>query len=139
MGKLLRFGVSMDEDLLSKFDKLISKRKYVNRSEAIRDLVRNVLIETEWEKGSGRAVGAVTLVYDHEEMHVSDRLLHAQHEHTSSVVSSMHVHLDEDHCLEVVVLKGNSREIRHIADDLIGSRGVKHGKLVMTTTGKGLA
>ena len=139
MSKLIRFGVSMDQDLLGKFDRLISRRKYVNRSEAIRDLVRNTLIETDWEKGSGESVGAVTLVYNHEEMHVSDRLLHAQHEHTSSVISSMHVHLDEDHCLEVIVLKGNSAEIRHIADDLIGSRGVKHGKLVMTTTGQGLA
>ncbi|NOZ19967.1 MAG: nickel-responsive transcriptional regulator NikR [Planctomycetes bacterium] len=139
MSKLIRFGVSMDEDLLAKFDRLISKRKYVNRSEAIRDLVRNTLIETEWEKGSGKAVGAVTLVYNHDEMRVSDRLLHAQHEHASSVISSMHVHLDEDHCLEVIILKGESREIRHIADDLIGSRGVKHGRLVMTTTGEGLA
>ena len=139
MGKLNRFGVSMDEDLLSKFDRLISQRKYVNRSEAIRDLVRNALVETEWDEGGGVAVGAVTLVYNHEEMQISDRLLHAQHEHTSAVISSLHVHLDEDHCLEVVVLKGDSSEIRHIADGLIGSRGVKHGKFVMTTTGEGLA
>jgi len=139
MGRLIRFGVSMDSDLLEKFDKLISNRKYVNRSEAIRDLVRNALVETEWQQGADDSVGAVTLVYDHEEMQISHRLLHAQHEHTSSVVSSLHVHLDAHHCLEVVVLKGQARDIQRIADDLIGSRGVKHGKLVMTTTAKGLA
>lgn len=139
MGDLLRFGVSMDADLLAKFDKLISKRKYVNRSEAIRDLVRNALVETEWQKESGKGVGALTLVYDHEEMRISDRLLHAQHEHASDIVSSLHVHLDEDHCLEVIVLKGDLARIRRLADNLIGNRGVKHGKLVMTTTGEGLA
>lgn len=136
MSNIVRFGVSIEERLLDRFDELIAEKAYVNRSEALRDLIRASLVDEQWNVGDGEAVGTVTLVYDHHAHDLADKLTDHQHIHHHQIVSTLHVHLDSDHCLEVVVLRGVAREIRHIADELIGTKGVKHGKFVATTTGE---
>jgi len=138
MGDLTRFGISIDERLLDRFDSLISEKGYGNRSEAIRDLIRAALVEDQWERDEGEAVGTITLVYDHHTRDLSDKLTEQQHSHHDAIISALHVHLDAHHCLEVVVVKGTTRDVRRLADELIGTKGVKHGKLVMSTTGKGI-
>ena len=138
MGELVRFGVSMEAGLLKQFDELIEKRKYGNRSEAIRDLVRAAIVEEQWEHGQTRTVGVVCLVYNHEMGDVGHRLTHIQHESQVQVISSMHVHLDHHNCLETIVLRGKPAEVRQVADSLTSLRGVKLGKLVMGSTGQGL-
>ena len=135
---LTRFGISLDEGLLSQFDRLIEKKGYPNRSEAIRDLIRDSLVMDKWEAGREEAVGTITLVYSHDTRELTDNLTDIQHDYHSAVVSSMHIHLDGHNCLEVLVVRGPGRDIKKIADRLIGTRGVKHGKLTVTTTGKGL-
>jgi CopG family nickel-responsive transcriptional regulator len=136
MADLVRFGVSMDNRLLSQFDELIDRKGYVNRSEAVRDLVRSALVEDQWTRADEETVGTVTIVYDHHTRELSDKLTEHQHAHHHAVVSALHVHLDEHNCLEVVVVKGKAGEVRKIADEIIGAKGVKHGKLVSTTTGR---
>lgn len=138
MGDLVRFGVSMESDLLGRFDALIEKRKYANRSEALRDLVRQAIVEEQRQHGQGPMVGVVCLVYDHETGDVAHKLTHIQHESQVEVVSSMHVHLDHHNCLETIVLRGKPVEIQQVADSLTSLRGVKLGKLVMGSTGQGL-
>ena len=138
MGKeLARFGVSFDSELLERFDELISSKGYRNRSEAIRDLVRDYLVEYEWEEDV-ETMGAITMVYDHHRRELSESLIALQHDYHSSIISSTHVHIDEHNCLEVVVVRGKGSMVKEIADKLISTRGVKHGKLTMTTTGKNL-
>lgn len=138
MGKeLARFGVSFDSELLERFDELISSKGYRNRSEAIRDLVRDYLVEYEWEEDV-ETMGAITMVYDHHRRELSESLVALQHDYHSSIISSTHVHIDEHNCLEVVVVRGKGSMVKEIADKLISTRGVKHGKLTMTTTGKNL-
>ncbi len=138
MGILKRFGVSMDEILLDKFDKLISEKGYKNRSEAIRDFIREELVSEEWKKGRGEKVGTVTIVYNHHKRGISDKLNDIQHKMAKNIVSTTHIHLDGDNCLEVIIVKGEVKKITHLVDMLIGLKGVKHGKFVMTTTGKDL-
>jgi CopG family nickel-responsive transcriptional regulator len=138
MGKITRFSTTITPKLLERFDEILEERGYANRSEGIRDLIRNFIVASEWEREEGEAVGSLTLLYDHDVRGVSDKLTELQHTHHTNVLSSMHVHLDEHNCLEVLVLRGNAKEIRAISDALIASRGVKHGKLVMTSTGKEL-
>jgi len=138
MAETIRFGISINENLLRKFDEMIARKGYVNRSEAIRDLIRNALVEEEWGKGEEEAVGTVSLIYDHHTRDLSDKLTEHQHSHHKEIISALHVHLDHHHCLEVVVAKGKARNIRKLAEELIGTKGVKHGKLMTTTTGKGL-
>jgi len=138
MSELTRFGISIDDRLLRRFDDLIAEKGYVNRSEAIRDLIRGALVEAEWAREDAETVGTVTLVYDHHTRDLSDKLTEQQHTHHDAIISALHVHLDAHHCLEVVVVKGKAREVKRLADELIGTKGVKHGKLVTTTTGKGL-
>jgi CopG family nickel-responsive transcriptional regulator len=135
MANVVRFGVSIDERLLDKYDALIAEKAYVNRSEALRDLIRASLVDEQWSVGDAEAVGTVTLVYDHHSRDLSDKLTEHQHTHHQEIVSTLHVHLDADHCLEVVVLRGVAREIKRVADGLIGTKGVKHGQFVATTTG----
>jgi len=135
MSEVVRFGISIDDRLLEKFDKLIEAKGYSNRSEAVRDLIRNALVEEQWANAEEEAVGTVSLVYDHHTRELSDKLTEHQHSHHREIVSALHVHLDAHHCLEVVVLKGKAGEIRHLADELIGTKGVKHGRLMTTTTG----
>ncbi len=131
---LTRFGISIPNKLLKKFDALIDEKGYTNRSEAIRDLIRNCLVEEEWS-GTGEVVGSLTLVYDHDVRGVSDKLTELQHSFHGNIISSMHVHLDEHNCMEVLVITGKAGDVKNIASSLIVSRGVKHGKLVMTTSG----
>ncbi len=138
MTDLTRFGISIDERLLQRFDGLIADKGYVNRSEAIRDLIRAALVEEEWAGGDEQTVGTVTLVYDHHTRDLADKLTDQQHSHHDAIVSALHVHLDAHHCLEVVVVRGKAREVKRLADELIGTKGVKHGKLVTSTTGKDL-
>jgi CopG family nickel-responsive transcriptional regulator len=135
MADLVRFGVSIDERLLERFDALNADKSYVNRSEAIRDLIRGALVVARLDAGDAPAVGTVTLVYDHHSTALADKLTEHQHTHHEEIVSTLHVHLDSDHCLEVIVLRGTAREIKHIADGLIGTKGVKHGRFVATTAG----
>lgn len=138
MTDLARFGISLDPRLLQQFDALIAAKGYVNRSEAIRDLIRGSLVEAQWSRDEVELVGTVTLVYDHHTRDLSDKLTEHQHSHHDAIISSLHVHLDAHNCLEVVVLKGQARVVQRIADELIGTKGVKHGKLVTSTTGQDL-
>ncbi len=135
MKKTVRFGVSLDHHLLEDFDKWVTRKNYVNRSEAIRDLIRDHLVEQEWDENK-ETVGTITIVYTHDVRELADTLTDLQHQYHRLIKSGMHVHLDEHNCLEVLVVKGKSGEVRKIADRLIGIKGVKHGKLTMTTTGK---
>ena len=134
---LTRFSVAMDQELLAQFDELVEQRgSGVNRSEAVRDLVRDALVESEWEDSAEEIVGTITMVFDHHASDLSDKLDGVQHMHHDKIVSSMHVHLDAHNCLEVIVVRGPSADVRSIADSLLGTKGVKHGKLVMTTSGR---
>jgi len=138
MAGITRVGISLDGTLLKAFDGLCERRGYANRSEAIRDLIRRELVRSEWEAGNQPTMGALCLVYEHERLEVGRRLTHLQHQNRTMVVSSLHVHLDEHNCLEVLVLRGRGRQIRALSDRLISTKGVKHGELVMTTAGAGL-
>jgi len=135
---LIRFGISMEKELLARLDQEIVKRGYPNRSEAIRDLIRNQLVELDWSQDDEEVAGTITIIYDHHVKGLSDLLLELQHDHHEMIISVMHVHLEHDHCLEVMVIKGRASEARDLAGRLIGVKGVKHGKLTITSTGKGL-
>jgi CopG family nickel-responsive transcriptional regulator len=136
--EIVRFGVSMEKNLLAGFDELISSKGYANRSEALRDLVRDHLVEEEWRVEKKEMIGTITIVYNHHTRGLSDTLIELQHHFHNLIVSTMHLHMDEDNCLEVLVVKGMVDKIKTVADKLISTRGVKHGKLTMTTTGKEL-
>lgn len=133
MSGLARFGVSMDDTLLTRFDQLISEQGYVNRSEAVRDLVRATLVEEAIALPDTDVVGTVTLVYDHHVSDLGDKLTEHQHSHHESIVSTLHIHLDAHQCLEVIVVRGPSREMKRLAASLIGTKGVTHGRFVLTT------
>ncbi len=132
MGELARIGVAIDEDLLKKFDALNARRGYTNRSEAFRDLIRDALIEDRAAAPDNEVVGTLTLVYDHHVRLLQERLTHMQHDHYGEIISTLHVHLDHHHCLEVLVLRGKSSRVRQIADKLIATKGVQHGRLTLT-------
>jgi CopG family nickel-responsive transcriptional regulator len=136
---LTRFGVSIDSQLIKKFDALIGRKGYATRSEAIRDMIRDSLVGQEWEAEDRETVGTITIVFNHHTRELEHALTDMQHKSFHQIISALHVHLDAHNCLEVLVVKGKSQEIKKIADRLIGTRGVKHGKLTMTTTGKELA
>ena len=138
MSGLTRFGVSIPNTLLKDFDRLIGQKGYQNRSEAIRDLIRDSLVKEEWREGKQEMVGTVALVYSHHTRELSRLLTRMQHDHYKTILSTLHIHLDEHNCLEVLVVKGKGGDIKSISDRLIGIRGVKHGKLSLTTTGKNL-
>lgn len=135
---ITRFGISLEKALIEGFDNLIKKKGYSNRSEAIRDLIRDSLVMEEWEAGNVETVGTITLVYSHHTRELADTLTDLQHHYHTSIISAMHIHLDEHNCLEVIIVKGKAKDIKTIADRLIGTKGVKHGKLSLTTTGKHL-
>jgi CopG family transcriptional regulator, nickel-responsive regulator len=137
MSDLSRIGVAIDADLLDKFDRLIAERGYTNRSEAFRDLIRDELVSKAAESPDSHVIGTVTLVYDHHVRQLQEKLTSIQHDHHHSILSTLHVHLDHDNCLEVLVVKGRSGEVRKVADVLISTKGVKHGRLVITTSGVG--
>ena len=130
--KITRFGVSIEPDLLSKFDKMIKKEGYFNRSEAIRDLVRKNLIIEKNKDPDAKAIGTLTMIYDHHAGSLTDKLLDLQHDHTSEILVTTHVHIDHHNCLEVLVLKGKTGNIQKLADNIKALKGIKHGELVIT-------
>jgi CopG family nickel-responsive transcriptional regulator len=138
MGRIVRFGVSLAAELLAPFDELCARRGYSNRSEAIRDLIRNTLVEANWEQGSEECAGTLSLVYDHHRSDLARKLTALQHDDHDIIVAALHVHLDHHNCLEVLILKGVPPRVRSLADRLCAMRGVKHGTFSITGTGKGL-
>ena len=134
MSDLSRIGVAIDTELLEKFDRLIAGRGYTNRSEAFRDLIRDELVEKQWSSPDSPVVGTVTLVYDHHVRMLNEKLTSMQHEHHHNILSTLHVHLDHDNCLEVLVVKGKASQVQKIAEGLISTKGVKHGRLTITSS-----
>jgi CopG family nickel-responsive transcriptional regulator len=134
MAQLERIGVSLDKGLLFRFDKLITKQGYQNRSEAIRDLIRRQLSEERLSNPKARAVAAVLLVYDHHATNLAEKLIHLQHSHILQAISSLHIHLDEHNCLEVVVLKGRVSEINKVGENILSMKGVKLGRINLVAT-----
>lgn len=136
---LVRFGLSMPAPLVRDLDAWRKERGYANRSEAVRDLVREALVAAQWEEANAdpeaEAVGVVTLVYDHTTRQLSEHLTQMQHHHHGTALATLHIHLTYDHCLEVIVLRGTRAEVTDMAQHLISARGVLHGKFVPTTTG----
>jgi CopG family nickel-responsive transcriptional regulator len=137
MSGIVRFGVSLEKELLEKFDRLIKEKKYSNRSEAIRDLIRENLIKKEWVEGK-EVAGAITLVFDHHKRELVNTLTDIQHDFHQLVISSQHIHLDHNNCLEIIVVRGKPTEARELADKLRAAKGVKYGALSIATTGKEL-
>jgi CopG family nickel-responsive transcriptional regulator len=138
LSKLVRFGVSMSEMLLERFDRLVQERGYANRSEAIRDLVRDALVTREWEEGDGEVAGTITLIYDHSTAGLTEMLTEVQHDYHDLIISTLHVHLDHRNCLETLIVKGAPHVAKQLADQLISVKGVIHGKLTLTSTGRDL-
>ena len=128
MADLVRFGVAMERGLLKRFDELLARRRYANRSEGLRDLVRKELDQDTWQRG-GSAVATITLVYDHHVRELTERLTEIQHDHGAHIISTLHVHLDHDHCLEVIAAKGPARALKTLAERLIGTKGVLSGNV----------
>jgi CopG family transcriptional regulator, nickel-responsive regulator len=134
---LKRFSVSLEDQLLDQFDEYIGNHGYSNRSEAIRALTRGKLINEEWEQDC-EVVGVVTLVYDHHQAQLQERITEAQHDYYQLITSTTHVHMDHHNCLEVTIVKGQASMVRQLAERLIALRGVKNGNLTMSSTGDGL-
>lgn len=137
MSRMTRFSVSLESELLQRFLKLAAKAGWGNRSEAIRNVMRDALVREEW-KGDEPIVGTISLVYDHHRNELTERLTELQHDHHDLVLAATHIHLDHDNCLEMIAVRGKATQVQRIADALIGTRGVKHGKLIATTTGRKL-
>jgi CopG family nickel-responsive transcriptional regulator len=133
MGQLTRTGVAIDADLLARFDHFLTKQGYTNRSEAVRDLIRDRLVGAAVEQPEAQVVGTITLIYDHHSRLLPDKLMNLQHEHHQVIIATTHAHLDHHTCLEVLVVKGQAKQVQHLADLLIGTKGVRHGRLVMTS------
>lgn len=132
MQNIVRFGVSIDDKLLDKFDALIAKKGYVNRSEAIRDLIRSMLVDEDISDPEAESIGTLSLVYNHHASELADKLNDLQHHSYKNIVSTTHIHLDEHNCLEVLILKGKTREVKAIADKLSSIKNVKNGQLTLT-------
>ena len=130
--KITRFGVSIEPELLKKFDKIIKKEGYENRSEAIRDLIRSQLIEEKSKNPDERVIGTLTMIYDHHTGNLTNKLLELQHNHNNEILSTTHIHVDHHNCLEVLVLKGKSGRIQKLADSIKALKGIKNGELVIT-------
>jgi CopG family nickel-responsive transcriptional regulator len=138
MGDLSRFGVSVEDELLQSFDELIASQGYANRSEALRDLMRDALVKAKLNDApdTGEVLGTLTLVYDHHASELSDRMSDLQHEYFNLIVSVLHVHVNHDDCMEVIVLRGETGDVRSIAESLLSLKGVKHGKLFLTLSAR---
>jgi CopG family nickel-responsive transcriptional regulator len=132
---LARFGVSCDRAILEEFDRRIAADGYANRSEALGDLMQEFILQQK-AQGDEEVVGSVVIVYDHHRRELSEELLHLQHQHHGQILSTLHIHLTADDCLEVVVIQGRASDVQTLADRLISTRGVKHGKLVFAAAGK---
>ncbi len=137
MPQIIRFGVSIDEKLLKKFDKIIKKEQYSNRSEAIRDLIRKDLVKEQWQS-KAIVIGSISLVYDHHKRELVEKLVEIQHEFHTLVVSTQHIHVDHDNCFEVVIVKGKAEQVRKLAQKMQSEKGVKYLNLSTSTTGQGI-
>ncbi len=135
MSKIIRFGVSLEQGLLEKFDQRRKSKKYTNRSEAIRDLIREDLVKAEWGDDK-EIVGTITLIYDHHKRELVNKLMDIQHDFGKTIISAQHIHLDHNNCLEIIAVEGSPKEAQKLADSLKSAKGVKHGTLSMSTTGK---
>lgn len=131
---IVRFGVSIEEKLLTRFDNLITEKGYVNRSEAIRDLIRDMLVSQQVEDPEAESFGTLTMVYNHHHGDISDKLNHVQHDFFGNIISTTHIHLDAHNCLEVLILKGKAGQLKSIADMILSIKNVKHGKFVIAST-----
>jgi CopG family transcriptional regulator, nickel-responsive regulator len=138
MAELARIGIAIPEDLLEEFDKLIERRGYATRSEAIRDLVRKELVDEISASPNAEVYGTVTLIYDHHARLLLDKLTDIQHQYHGAIMSSVHVHLDHDNCLEAILVRGKSRLVQKLANAMIATKGVKHGRFMLTTSGRNL-
>jgi len=138
MNNVIRFGVSIDEKLLDRFDSLIAGKGYVNRSEAIRDMIRDKLITEEIADEKAEVIGTLIMIYSHDVREISDTLNEIQHQYFKHIVSTLHVHIDEHNCIEILVIKGKAKTVQSIADILLSTKNVKHGKLILTPIGKNL-
>ncbi len=138
MEKLARFGISIPEELLKAFDEYIERKHYANRSEAIRDLIRQKLVEEEWKESKEEVVGVITYLYDHHKRELTDKLIEIQHNHYDKIITTQHIHVDHDRCLEAVLVKGKANEIKELADKIQAQKGVLHLNLALTTLGKSL-
>ncbi len=136
--KTTRFGVSMDDELLGKLDSIVERKRYPNRSEAIRDLVRAALVEDEWSASAGEVIGVLVIVFDHHQRELSSRLLEKEHGRVGDMLATLHLHLDHDNCLEAKVIRGTPAEVQSIADELMAMKGVKFGRLIPATAGREL-
>ena len=136
--ELQRIGVSLESNLLDQFDQILGSKGYTSRSEAIRDLIRDYLIEQEWNSGEREMIGTITMVYNHHLREMTERLTELQHNYHDQIISVLHVHMDAHNCLEVLVVKGKGTDIQTINGRLSSTKGVKHCKLVITTTGEHL-
>lgn len=137
MSEIIRFGVSLDKRLLNRFDRLIRKRSYTNRSEALRDLIRQEMVKNEWEEDQ-EVAGAITYIYDHHKRDLLSKLTNIQHTYQEIIFSTQHIHLDHNTCLEIVAVRGKAREVQELAYALRSIKGVRHGTLSMTSTGKAI-
>ena len=135
MSDIVRFGISLENELLDNFDNLIKRRKYSNRSEAIRDLIRQELLKKDLEEDR-EVAGAITFIYDHHQRNLLNKIIDVQHDYQDIIQSSQHVHLDHHNCLEIIAVKGNSKEVNKLSDTLKALKGVMHGSLSMSGTGK---
>ena len=133
-----RFSVSLPKSLLKEMDQMTREKGYENRSLAVADMIRGQLVEHRQKFGSEEIAGTITLVYDHHKQHVQAALTNIQHDHHEVIIATLHAHLDHDNCLEVIAVRGKAGTIKKIADELIAAKGVKHGKLTVTTTGESL-
>ncbi len=136
MERVIRFSISLEAELSKQFDQWMKKNGYENRSEAIRDLIRDKLVEEEWKDEKKEVVAVLSLVFDHESRELPEILTSIQHGYYHLILSSTHVHLDKHNCLEAIILKGKAGEIKKVANKLLSQRRVKHGRLIFTTTGK---
>lgn len=138
MEELSRFGVSIPKELLKAFDEYIERKHYANRSEAIRDLIRQKLVEEEWKESKEDVVGVITYIYDHHKRELLDKLIEIQHDYYNKIITTQHIHIDHDRCLEAILVKGKANEIKELADKIQAQKGVLHLNLALTTLGKSL-
>jgi len=137
MSNIFRFGISLPKDLIDKFDRLIKDRKYTNRSKAFGDLIRQELVKREWQEGK-KIAGAVILIYDHHKRELLNKITDVQHDFQKVIISTQHIHLDHNNCLEIIAIKGDPKEAQNLADTLKAIKGVKHATLSMSSTGEGI-
>ncbi len=138
MSELCRFGISLPKELLERFDRFIGDKKYPNRSKAIGDLIRQELIRKEWERG-GEIAGAITLIYNHHRRELLSRVTDVQHDYQKDIISTQHIHLDHDNCLEIIAIRCSPRTAQKLTDALKSLKGVKHATISMSSTGRDIA